>query len=334
MDRSENKVYALKRVILHNEKSDGFPTTSVREIRVLKSISHANIVKLHDVVVGQGRDDVFLAFEYCEHDMSTLLQSFRTSSSSSSSYSSYSSSSSSSTTQYKCKFGEGGVKRLMLGLLSGLHHLHERLIIHRDLKMSNLLYNSRGDIKIADFGMSRFIPQPVAHTRLSPKVMTLWYRAPEMMLGATQYGVAVDLWSLGCIFVELWTGKPLFRGSDDVKQLHLIFNCLGAPTTSLWPTMMELSNSKTIHFHPIVPEREKSLEKVLRGTDMRGGERGTTLIRSLLSYDPSRRPAAGSLLHHSYFQESPLPLSASMMPTFTSTHIVQRDDPRKPKQRK
>ena len=182
VDRTEKKAYALKRVILHNEKSDGFPLTSVREIRILKLLSHPNIVQLHDVIVGKGRDDVFLTFEYCEHDMSTLLQSFRSGGGGGSSSSSRGSRGSSSSI-YQCKFGEGGVKRLMLGLLSGLQHLHERLIVHRDLKMSNLLYNSRGVIKIADFGMARFIPQPVAHAKLSPKVMTLWYRAPEMLLG-------------------------------------------------------------------------------------------------------------------------------------------------------
>jgi serine/threonine protein kinase len=181
VDRTEKKAYALKRVILHNEKSDGFPLTSVREIRILKLLSHPNIVQLHDVIVGKGRDDVFLTFEYCEHDMSTLLQSFRSGGGGGGSSSRGSRGSSSSI--YQCKFGEGGVKRLMLGLLSGLQHLHERLIVHRDLKMSNLLYNSRGVIKIADFGMARFIPQPVAHAKLSPKVMTLWYRAPEMLLG-------------------------------------------------------------------------------------------------------------------------------------------------------
>ena len=202
VDRTEKKAYALKRVILHNEKSDGFPLTSVREIRILKLLSHPNIVQLHDVIVGKGRDDVFLTFEYCEHDMSTLLQSFRSGgggggggSSSSSSSSSRGSRGSSSSSMYHCKFGEGGVKRLMLGLLSGLQHLHERLIVHRDLKMSNLLYNSRGVIKIADFGMARFIPQPVAHAKLSPKVMTLWYRAPEMLLGRNHRLIVVGSWS-------------------------------------------------------------------------------------------------------------------------------------------
>jgi serine/threonine protein kinase len=344
IDQEENQVYALKRVILHNEKSDGFPTTSVREIRILKSISHRNIVKLHDVIVGEGRDDVFLTFEYCEHDMSTLLQSFRSSgtsrislSSSSSSFSSISKrggSSSSSTTTYNCKFGEGGVKRLMLGLLSGLHHLHERLIIHRDLKMSNLLYNSRGVIKIADFGMSRFIPQPAAHARLSPKVMTLWYRAPEMMLGTTTYDMSVDVWSLGCIFAELWTGKPLFRGSTDLQQLSLIFGCLGAPTVELWPSLMEMPNAKNITFQPLVPIKNESLTNILSPTSMSQNGNGFRMIRSLLAYDPARRPSAETLLLDPYFEESPRPLSESMMPTFKSTHSVKRDEPRKAKQRK
>ena len=326
VDQAENKVYALKRVILHNEKSDGFPTTSVREIRILKSISHPNIVQLHDVIVGEGRDDVFLTFEYCEHDMSTLLQSFRRTTS-------FTSSSSSSSSPYDCKFGKGGVKRLMLGLLSGLKHLHERLIIHRDLKMSNLLYNSRGVIKIADFGMSRFIPQPIEHAHLSPKVMTLWYRAPEMMLGCETYDTAVDVWSLGCIFVELWTGKPLFRGNDDLQQLSIIFNCLGAPNETSWPSLNTFKNIKNINLKPVVPTKEKSLNYIMSNTIMNSPNVGISMIASLLFYDPMKRPSAESLLLHSYFDETPLPLAEYMMPTFACSHVIKRDDKRKPKQR-
>ena len=144
-------------------RQDGFPITSLREISVLKKCRHANIVNLLDVVVGKKRDGIFLVFEYCEHDLSSLL------------------------TAFKNPFSESEIKCLIIQLLSALEYVHENYIIHRDIKLSNLLYNNQGVLKIADFGLARsYSDPPVLMTRT---VVTLWYRSPELLLGDTDYTV-------------------------------------------------------------------------------------------------------------------------------------------------
>lgn len=338
-DKKTGKSYALKRVILHHEKADGFPITSMREIRVLRSLQHRNIVKLRDVVVGAGREDVFLVFEYCEHDMSTLMRQFRTN-------------------RYEPNnrmFSPGALKRLMLGLSEGLHFLHSRTIVHRDLKMANLLYTSRGIIKIADFGMARWMPQPIHLANLSPKVMTLWYRAPEMLLGADTYTRAVDLWSLGCIFAELWHGEPLFPGATDAGQTDIMFKTLGAPSESSWPGLKSLPNYSTISFKPKRPQKPYDMVHRLRGDQSSSAKKGSSsrdisrnngadpnrefnlplvpltsptgirLISGLLQFHPARRTPAGLISENEFFRESPLPLSEDLMPTFPTTHRVRSD---------
>lgn len=156
-DKETGEIVALKRVILHNEKSDGFPITSVREIKLLKRISaarakgggHENIVQLLEIVVGKKREGVFLVFEYCEHDLGVLID------------------------EMPRKFSESEVKCILLQLLSAVNYLHSRWIIHRDLKMSNILYNGRGQVKLADFGLARSFTDPPEP--MTQKVVTLWY---------------------------------------------------------------------------------------------------------------------------------------------------------------
>jgi serine/threonine protein kinase len=337
-DRATGRTHALKRIILHNEKSDGFPVTSMREIRVLRAMrGHRNIVELCDVVVGEGRDDVFLVFEYCEHDMSTLMHHFVRNRSEPNSK----------------MFTAGALKRLMLGLAAGVAHLHARTIIHRDLKMANLLYTSRGTIKIADFGMARWVPQPVSRANLSPKVMTLWYRAPEMLLGASTYGRAVDIWSLGCIFAELWHGKPLLQGKTDTEQIALMFKTLGAPNEASWPGLARLPARKAgvIAFAPETPQVPYELAFRLGGGSAGAGAGtaapsssksadstfppplmpmtsavGLDLLKGLLNFDPTGRLPASAIVEHAFFAARPLPLAEQLMPTFPSSHKVRRDD--------
>lgn len=204
VDKDSGEQVALKRVILHNEKQDGFPLTSLREIKTLIRCRHENIVELRDVVVGQKRDSVFLVFEYCEHDLSVLLKMTQT------------------------PFKESEIKRLTMQLLAALEFVHKNWIIHRDIKLSNLLYNSRGVLKLADFGLARTVSYPASGNNLTPTVVTLWYRAPELLLGASDYSFGVDMWSVGCILGELLLNKPLMSGEDEMDQIRCIFHLLGA----------------------------------------------------------------------------------------------------------
>jgi len=150
---------ALKRIKMHNESHDGFPLTCLREIKTLRRCAgHENIVELVDVVVGKNRDAVFLLFEYCENDLAALLKT------------------------WKNPFTESQIKCLTQQLLSALEFCHRKWVVHRDIKLSNLLYNSRGQLKLADFGLARTLSFPPSGP-LTIKVVTLWYRAPELLLG-------------------------------------------------------------------------------------------------------------------------------------------------------
>ncbi len=189
IDKETTEVVALKRIIMHNEDYDGFPLTSLREIRLLKKCNHINIVNLKDVAVGTKRDAVFLIFEYCEHDLAVLVS------------------------KIKSPFKESEVKCLAMQLLSAVEYIHRNWIVHRDIKLSNLLYNSKGQLKLADFGLARTLSKP-SPTQITQKVVTLWYRSPELLLGTVSYSFTIDVWSAGCILAELLLGRPLLPGHD------------------------------------------------------------------------------------------------------------------------
>ncbi|KAJ4462015.1 putative Cyclin-dependent kinase 10 [Paratrimastix pyriformis] len=154
VDTQNGSIVALKKIRLDREK-DGVPVTSLREIKLLKSIRHPHIVQLKEVVVGHNVDSVYLVYEYCEHDLAGLFE------------------------MRGAPFTEADIKCLMVQLLSAISYLHDNWIIHRDLKVSNLLYNNHGYLKLADFGLARFFDDPIKP--YSPKVVTLWYRAPELL---------------------------------------------------------------------------------------------------------------------------------------------------------
>lgn len=183
--KATGKIYALKKVRMQDEK-DGLPISSLREINLLLNISHKNIVSLKEVAVGRRLDSIFLVMEYCEQDLASLLDNMHT------------------------KFTEAQVKCILLQVLEGLDFLHSHFIIHRDLKVSNLLMTDDGCVKIGDFGLARKYSIP--NDEMTPTVVTLWYRAPELLFGAKQQTTAIDIWSVACIFGELLLNKPLIPG--------------------------------------------------------------------------------------------------------------------------
>jgi serine/threonine protein kinase len=200
--KTTKDIVALKRILMHNETNEGFPSTSLREISCLRRCLHPNIVKFFGITVGKERDAVFLVFEYCEHDLANLLKN------------------------HSHPFKESEIKHLVFQLLSAVEFLHENWVVHRDIKPANLLYNSKGQLKLADFGLARRLsfPSPAA---LTGGVVTLWYRAPEVLLDCPHYSFPIDLWSIGCIMGELLLQAPLLPGNDDRDQLKLIFSLLG-----------------------------------------------------------------------------------------------------------
>jgi cell division cycle 2-like len=171
--------------------------------------------------------------------------------------------------------------------------------------------NNRGEIKLADFGMARQFsdPPPANLTRL---VVTLWYRAPELLLGAETYGPAVDVWSLGCVLGELARREPLLPGRSEADQLGRVFSLVGAPTERSWPTWRRLPNARGLK----LPAAAKA--PALRGMFPLLTAAGVDLLGALLALDPERRPSAGDVLAHEYFREAPRPKSTALFPTFPS----------------
>lgn len=340
----DGREVALKRIIMHNESQDGFPLTSLREIKTLRRCNlHPNIVKLMDVVVGSGRDAVFLLFEYCEHDLAALINSHAQHNSKQND--------SNSSTSIQPLFKESEVKSLTQQLLSALEYIHSNHVVHRDIKLSNLLYNSKGQLKVADFGLARTLASPVDHESnnlLTTKVVTLWYRSPELLLGCTHYSFSIDLWSTGCIFAELLTNEPLLPGNTEMEQIKLIFKLLGSPSERIWPGVSDLQMFTTgkLHMHvqqslymynnlceALVPFLTthigiRSLGSVgsVGSVESVGSEKERRealcldFVNSLLTYDPDLRATAHDSIRHAYFRSYPLPTDPCLMPTFPTRH--------------
>jgi serine/threonine protein kinase len=296
-------------------EKDGMPVTALREINLLNTVNdHPNIVKLIEVVVGYKLTSIFLVFEYCEHDISILLDNRRNA------------------------FAESEIKCLLRQLLKAVHYMHKRYIIHRDIKLSNLLYNGHGQLKVADFGLARFYGSPAINTaeltsheeqneKLTPKVQTLWYRAPELLLGAENYSTSIDIWAVGCIFGELLMGRPLMPGKTDIHQLQLIYELLGDPNEKIWPGYSELPAVKKLKKDSngeISIGKKTDEEKASRLRDRlknaRVSKSGLELLESMLHYDPNKRISAGDALKHEYFSTPPHTKPIEMMPSFPSYH--------------
>uniref|UniRef100_A0A3Q3SAU6 cyclin-dependent kinase n=1 Tax=Mastacembelus armatus TaxID=205130 RepID=A0A3Q3SAU6_9TELE len=220
-DKKTDEIVALKRLKMEKEK-EGFPITSLREINTILKAQHPNIVTVREIVVGSNMDKIYIVMNYVEHDLKSLMETM------------------------KQPFLPGEVKTLMIQLLRGVRHLHDNWILHRDLKTSNLLLSHKGILKIGDFGLAREYGSPLKP--YTPVVVTLWYRSPELLLGAKEYSTAVDMWSVGCIFGELLTQKPLFPGKSEIDQINKIFKDLGSPSEKIWPGYSELPAVKKMTF--------------------------------------------------------------------------------------
>ncbi|KAA8650496.1 uncharacterized protein ATNIH1004_003183 [Aspergillus tanneri] len=305
---TNGEIVALKKLKMENSP-DGFPVTGLREIQTLMEARHTNVVYLREIVVGNKLDDVFLVMDFLEHDLKTLLDDMRE------------------------PFLPSEIKTLMLQVLSGLNFLHSQWIMHRDLKTSNLLMNNRGELKIADFGMARYYGDPPP--KLTQLVVTLWYRSPELLLGAEKYGTEIDLWSIGCIFGELLTKEPLLQGKNEVDQVSKIFALTGPPTPQTWPGFRSLPNAKSLRLPPFSSDSSSGLPLLPRSKFPFLTNAGLHLLSSLLALNPASRPTAQECLSHQYFREDPRPKPKEMFPTFPSKAGMEkrrrRETPEAPK---
>ncbi|CAG8532384.1 6913_t:CDS:10 [Diversispora eburnea] len=263
--RENGEIVALKHIRMEMEQ--GFPITAIREIKILQKLNHEHIVRLKEMMTYKG--DVFMIFEYMRCDLTRIIPN------------------------PQITYGPQHVKFLMKNLLEGLAHIHEHNILHRDIKPANLLVSNDGELKLCDFGLSRqFAPKRL--NEYSNRVVTLCYRSPELCWGATNYGPEIDLWSVGCMMMELTTRKLLFPGWDEISQLEMIFKLMGAPSTSEWPEMVDLPLYATINF----PE-SKSCFREKYSNDLSPG--ALELVEALLSINPAHRPTAREALNFAYF---------------------------------
>eukprot|EP00359_Climacostomum_virens_P011366 CAMPEP_0204916934 /NCGR_PEP_ID=MMETSP1397-20131031/14638_1 /ASSEMBLY_ACC=CAM_ASM_000891 /TAXON_ID=49980 /ORGANISM="Climacostomum Climacostomum virens, Strain Stock W-24" /LENGTH=302 /DNA_ID=CAMNT_0052089621 /DNA_START=730 /DNA_END=1638 /DNA_ORIENTATION=- len=266
VDNMTGNVVALKKILLDTEQ-EGIPSTAIREICLLRELRSPRIVTLLDVISAEQK--LYLVFEYLNQDLKQYLDGFAPGSSPT----------------------LPQIKKFMHQLIEGVRYLHSKRILHRDLKPQNILIDGDGNIKIADFGLARAyqIPlRPYTH-----EVITLWYRPPEILLGTLEYSSAIDMWSLGTIFVELITKAPLFPGDSEIDQLYRMFRTLGTPTEQMWPGVSKLRDYKKT-FPNWAPT---SLSTIVPGLDIQGLD----LLEKMLTYNPADRISAKEALLHPFF---------------------------------
>ncbi|KAI9508922.1 Pkinase-domain-containing protein [Russula earlei] len=265
---------ALKRIRMESER-DGFPVTAMREIKLLQSLRHDNIVQLYEMMVSNG--SVYMVFEYMDHDLTGILS------------------------QSQFTFTDAHLKSLCKQMLAGL-------------AAQIFLVNNRGELKLGDFGLARFYHKR-RRSDYTNRVITLWYRPPELLYGTTVYGPEVDMWSAGCIMLELFTKRPIFQGNDEIHQLEFIFKILGTPTPERWPGMINLP-----WYELVKPKgsHTKSLPWL--------SPAGLDLAEELLAFNPSHRATAVQALEAAYFKsEEPPPA----MPTWWHELETKRERAKK-----
>jgi CTD kinase subunit alpha len=269
---------ALKKIRMEGER-DGFPVTAVREIKLLQSLKHKNIVNMQEVMVE--KNDCFMVFEYLSHDLTGLLN------------------------HPSFKLEPAHKKHLAKQLFEGLDYLHHRGVLHRDIKAANILVSNEGILKIADFGLARFYAKR-RQLDYTNRVITIWYRSPELLLGETQYGPAVDIWSAACVLAEIFTRHAIFPGDgSEIGQLDKIYSVIGTPNKTDWPGLVDMAWFELLRptFKRPNVLAEKYKERITPAA--------YDLLEAMFQYDPAKRPSAGDILEHPYFTvEEPKPRQA------------------------
>ncbi|XP_022901989.1 cyclin-dependent kinase 9 [Onthophagus taurus] len=309
-DKSNVKKFvALKKVLMDNEK-EGFPITALREIRILQLLKHENVVNLIEICktkasqVNRYRSTFYLVFDFCEHDLAGLLSNVNV------------------------KFSLGEIKKVMQQLLNGLYYIHSNKILHRDMKAANVLITKNGVLKLADFGLARAfsVSKLGVPNRFTNRVVTLWYRPPELLLGERNYGPPVDLWGAGCIMAEMWTRSPIMQGNSEQQQLMFICQLCGSITPQVWPGVENLELYKKME----LPQQQKRKVKERLKYYLKDPY-ACDLLDKLLILDPSKRIDADAALNHDFFWSDPMPCDlGKMLANHTQSMFEYLAPPRRP----
>ncbi|CAF0797862.1 unnamed protein product [Didymodactylos carnosus] len=268
-DCVEQHSVAIKCISLNNE---GIPSTALREISLLRELKHVNLIELYNIEIKKETQQLYMIYEYMEMDLYEYMK------------------------KYCQQLPENVSKSYLKQLLNGINYCHNNRILHRDLKPQNILINWNGYLKLADFGLGRQFQLPMR--MYTHEVITLWYRPPEILLNAQKYSTSVDLWSIGCIYVEITHNRPLFPGDCEIDQLFRIFRTLGTPDDNIWPDFSKLPDHKNV-FPRWTPQNMKCIL-----TEM--DDDAHDLIMQMLIYDPEKRIPAHKALEHIYLQNTQL----------------------------
>ncbi|KAF5273468.1 hypothetical protein FQA39_LY07485 [Lamprigera yunnana] len=270
-DKITGKLVALKKIKLekfaNGGEFEGVPSTALREISLLKGLRHSNIIELLDVIYKP--PNLYLVFDYLDIDLKKYIDNTET------------------------VMSDELLKSYMKQLLEGVAYLHMHRILHRDLKPQNILLDKEGHIKLADFGLSRSFSLP--SKTYTHEVVTLWYRAPELLLGTPIYCTAIDIWSIGCIMTEMITKQALFPGDSEIDQLYKIFKLLGTPNDAVWPGVSRLPDFST-NF-PQWDANPPSKFIPSRSTEVK------EFLDNLLVYNPQKRLSAYQALTSDFLND-------------------------------
>ncbi|CAH6721504.1 serine/threonine-protein kinase Ssn3p [[Candida] jaroonii] len=309
-DSIPSKLYAIKKFkiesnikpnLMDNEVINytGISQSAIREMSLCKELNHKNVINLIDIILEN--KSIYMILEYCEHDLLQIIH-----------YHSH--------PEVK-PIPIKNVKSLVWQILNGVLYLHKNWIFHRDLKPANIMVTESGVVKIGDLGLARKFNNPLQSLYTGDKVVvTIWYRAPELLMGARYYTPAIDLWAVGCILAELLSLRPIFKGEEakfDINnkktvpfqknQFLKIIDILGIPNSTNWPSLSKYPEYYSFQQMVAGNSNLNTTNNLLNWYKLIGGNNKAcfNLLQDLLHYDPNKRVTADNALVHDFFSEQP-----------------------------